>query len=142
MNVFSTKYNADVFSIGLFILRVGAGVLMINHGYDKFIKFDEMHPKFMTFMGLNTSITLGLVVFAELFCSILLILGLFTRLICIPLIILCIVIVFQANNADVFGKAELGALYLSIYLALLFTGPGKFSIDHLMSKNAGGKRLR
>jgi putative oxidoreductase len=142
MNVFSTKYNADIFSIGLLILRLGAGILMINHGYDKFIKFDDMHPKFMTFMGLNTSISLGLVVFAELFCSILLILGLFTRLICIPLIILCIVIVFQANNADFFGKAELGALYLSIYLAILFTGPGKFSIDDLMSKKTGGKRVR
>jgi len=138
----STKFNADLFSIGLFLLRLGAGILMINHGYDKFIKFDEMHPKFMSFMGLNTSITLGLVVFAELFCSILLILGLFTRLICIPLIILCIVIVFQANNADFFGKAELVALYHSIYLSVLFTFAGEFSIDHLISKNAGGKRVR
>lgn len=133
-NLFSTKYNAAACNTGLFVLRLGTGLLMAYHGYDKLIHYNEMKVKFMSFMGLNPSATLALVVFAELFCAALIVVGLFTRLACIPLIILTVVIIFQVGNGDFFGKQELPALYLSTYIALLFTGPGKFSIDNMISK--------
>ncbi len=133
-NLFSTKYNAAAYNTGLLVLRIGAGLLMAYHGYDKIMQYNEMKVKFMSFMGLNQSATLALVVFAELFCAVLIVVGLFTRLACIPLIILTVVIIFQVGNGDLFGKQELPALYLSAYIALLFTGPGKFSIDNMISK--------
>ncbi len=126
-NLFSTKYNAAAYNTGLLVLRIGAGLLMASHGYDKLIHYNEMKIKFMSFMGLNPSATLALVIFAELFCAVLIVVGLFTRFACIPLIILTVVIIFQV------GK-ELPALYLFAYIALLFTGPGKFSIDNMISK--------
>ncbi len=132
--IFSTKYNAGAFSFGLLILRLGGGLLMAKHGYDKLMNFNAIQSKFMSFMGLSPSMTLGLVIFAELVCALFLVIGLFTRLACIPLIILFVVIIFQVGTADFFGKEELPALYLASFIAILFTGPGKISLDNMISK--------
>ncbi len=132
--LFSTRYNAGGHNLALLILRLGFGILMANHGYDKLVHFSEYQPQFMDFMGLGKPLSLGLTVFAELFCSVLLVLGLFTRLACIPLIIVTLVIIFKANDADFFGKAEIAVLYFTGYLALLFTGAGRWSVDNMISK--------
>lgn len=134
MKLLSTNYSASAFNIGMLLLRVFSGGLMANHGYDKFLKFKTMQAGFMNFMGLGTRTSLGLVVFAEFFCAILLIIGLFTRIATIPLIFLVCVIIFKVSNADVFGKAELPALFLGAYLTILFIGPGKISIDGMLGK--------
>jgi putative oxidoreductase len=71
-------------------------------------------------------------VFAEFFCSILLILGLFTRLAAIPLVIGMAVAAFVVHGADPFAAKELSLLYLFIYVALIFTGPGRHSVDYVL----------
>jgi putative oxidoreductase len=75
-----------------------------------------------------------LVVFAELFASILLLAGLASRMALIPLIINMLVAFFIVHAADPFANKELAFLYLIVYIALMITGPGKFSIDYYMSK--------
>ncbi len=132
--LFSTKYNAGGHNLALLVLRIGFGILMANHGYDKLVHFSEYQAQFMDFMGIGRPTCLALTIFAELFCSVLLVLGLFTRLACIPLIIVTLVIIFKANNADFFGKAEIAVLYFTAYLALLLTGAGRWSVDNMISK--------
>ena len=130
----STRYNAGAYNTGLLILRLGAGILMANHGYAKLENYNEMKLKFMEFMGLSPSITLALLIFAELVCAILIVIGLFTRLACIPLIISCTYALWKSHNWDVFGAGELATLFLAAFITLLFTGPGKASIDNMISK--------
>jgi putative oxidoreductase len=130
----STKYNAGAYNTGLLILRLGAGILMANHGYMKLEHYSEMSAKFTSFIGLSPAITLGLVIFAELVCAILITIGLFTRFACIPLIISCTYGLAKAHAWDVFGKGELITLFLAAFLTILFTGPGKASIDNMISK--------
>ena len=133
--LFSTKYNAGAYSTGLLILRLGAGILMANHGYMKFQHFNEMSEKFKaTFIGLSPEISLALLIFAELLCAILIAIGLFTRLACIPLIISSMYALWKAHNWDVFAKGELITLFLIVFITLLFTGAGKASIDNMISK--------
>ena len=132
--IFSTRYSAGAFNVGMLLFRIAIGALMMMHGYDKLVHFDKYAGEFMNFMGLGTKVSLSLCIFAEFFCSILLILGFFTRLATIPLIITMCVIVFQVGKGDVFGKAEIGALYLAGYILILFIGPGKASVDGLISK--------
>jgi len=72
--------------------------------------------------------------FAEFFCSVFIILGLFTRLACIPLIIAMSVALFIANQGDFFGAGESAGLFLTCFVALLFTGPGKVSLDRFVAK--------
>jgi len=130
----STKYSAGAFSAAMLVLRLGLGILMMAHGYNKLIHFGEMQHKFMNFMGMGSTMSLALVVFAEFFCSLFLIIGLFTRLAAIPLIIATCVMVFKAHNGDVFGEGETAALYLTGYLVLLFVGPGRVSVDSMIGK--------
>ena len=130
----STKYSAGAFNAAMLLLRLGLGILMMKHGYDKLTGFTDLEPKFMNFMGMGSTMSLALLVFAEFFCSLFLILGLFTRLAAIPLIIATCVMVFKAHNGEVFGDAETAALYLTGYLVLLFVGPGRVSVDSMIGK--------
>lgn len=130
----STRYNAGAYNTVLLILRLGAGILMANHGYMKLVNYNEMKLKFMEFMGLSPSITLALLIFAELVCAILIVIGLFTRFACIPLIISCTYALSQSHKWDVFDEGEKITLFLIAFVTILFTGPGKISIDKMISK--------
>lgn len=130
----STKYSAGAFNAALLLLRLGLGILMMNHGYEKLQHFSDMQNKFMNFMGIGSTASLALLVFAEFFCSLFLILGLFTRLAAIPLIIATCVMVIKAHHGDVLGDGETAALYLVGYLVLLMVGPGRVSVDNMIGK--------
>jgi putative oxidoreductase len=141
--LFSWKYSDNATSFGLLVLRFAVGGLMIPHGFSKLKGFGKMidDGKNGSPMGwvspfdfLSAEISLGLVVFAEFFCACLIVIGLMTRLACIPAIINMGVAVFLAHQGRIFGDGEHGMLYLCGYMALLFTGPGKFSMDRLIGK--------
>ena len=132
--LYSSKYSAGAVNTALFILRVGAGILIMKHGYDKLTHFNTMQDKFMNFLHMGSTVSLVFVIFAEFFCAILLILGLFTRLACVPLIIDMCVAFFIVQNADFFGKGEHEVLFLISFVTILFTGPGRISVDGMMGK--------
>src|ERR1700712_672668 len=100
--LFSVKYSSGAFNTAMFVLRVGFGVLILMHGYDKLVHFNNYKTQFIPFLGMSSSISLSLAIFAEFFCAILLILGLFTRFAAIPLIITMSVALFKAHDGKVF----------------------------------------
>ena len=130
----STAYTDLSFNLATFILRVSLGALMIPHGYNKLVNFAKYKGDFMNFLGLGPTLSLGLTVFAEFFCSVFLIMGLFTRPVVAILIIAMLVAVFKAHNGDIFGDGEHGSLFLAGYLAILLVGPGKASLDGILGK--------
>ncbi len=132
--ILSTKYSTGAFNLGMLILRLGVGVLIASHGYSKLIHFNETKHHFMNFIGLGSTVSLALVVFAEFFCSIFLILGLFTRLTVIPIIIVMTVALFKVHNGDLFAEGEKAAIYLAGALTILLCGPGRVSVDGLIGK--------
>lgn len=114
------------------LLRLIFGGLMIPHGYAKLTHFAEYQNDFLNLLGMGTTVSLGLAIFAELGCSILLVMGLLTRLALIPLIVTALVIVFSAHGGEILGDGEHGFLYLAVYVSLLLTGPGQYSVDQLL----------
>lgn len=116
------------------ILRAGLGLLMIPHGYGKYSRFEEMSGQFMDFMGLGSSISLGLAVFAELICSAMLVLGLATRAVLIPLIITMLTAAFIAHAGGPLGEKEHSLMYLIGYLSIFIMGAGKYSLDAMVFK--------
>ncbi|MEO8584226.1 MAG: DoxX family protein [Flavitalea sp.] len=130
----SIRYTAAAFNFALFILRVGAGSLIMMHGYNKLIHFQESKRTFMNFMGLGSAVSLGMVTFAEFFCGILVIIGLLTRLATIPIMIAMSVVIIVKSNMDFFGKAEHPTLFFIVFFAILILGPGKASVDGVISK--------
>jgi putative oxidoreductase len=130
----STSYPAWAFNLAMLLLRIGMGVLMIPHGYDKLVHFAAYKKDFINFLGLGSTVSLGLVVFSEFFCSIFVLIGLFTRFTVIPIIISTSVAVIKAHNLDIFGDGEHGSLFVVGLIVLLLCGPGKASVDGLSGK--------
>jgi putative oxidoreductase len=118
---------------GLLLLRLCGG-LMLLHGWSKYTDFTEGSKDWPDPFHVGSAASYGLTVFAELFCAILLLPGLFTRIALVPLIVLMIVIVFIIHSEDTFADREHSIMYLMIYIALLFTGPGKYSLDNIIHK--------
>jgi putative oxidoreductase len=133
--LFSTRVSENALGFALLVLRVGAGSLMLmQHGLDKLMHFSQKSGAFADPFGIGSTASLALTVFAEFFCAIFIILGLFTRLATIPLIINMGVALLVAHKGDFFGKGELAGLFLIVFITLLFTGPGKVSLDRLIAK--------
>lgn len=118
-------------SVGLLVLRIGVGVMMMVHGYQKMQGFAEMAGGFPDPLGVGNKTSLILAISAEFGCSLLLLIGLATRLAAVPLAFTMIIALFVIHGADPWQKKELAAIYLLIYGTLIFTGPGKLSLDHL-----------
>jgi putative oxidoreductase len=130
----STKYSKGGFNLAMLILRLGVGVLLASHGYDKLIHFHDMENKFMNFLSLGQTVSLSLVVFAEFFCAILLILGLFTRFAAIPIIVVMSVALFKVHDGQLFSEGEKATIYLAGALTILLCGPGRISIDGIIGR--------
>ena len=128
----SIKYSASAFNFAILLLRLVFGILIMNHGYDKLIHFGDKHNTFMNFLGIGSTLSLALVIFAEFFCGLFVILGLFTRLSVIPIIIVLAVAVFKAHHGAVFGDGQPATLYLTAFTVLLFVGPGRVSVDSMI----------
>jgi putative oxidoreductase len=121
---------------GLLAIRLLSGGMMLTHGLPKFDRlFGEGPVKFADPFGLGPEISLGMVLFAEVGCSLLVMLGFKTRWATIPLMITMLVAAFYAHDADPFGKKELSLLFFTIFLSILISGGGRFSLDGLKGKS-------
>lgn len=115
------------------ILRLGFGILMIPHGWGKLQNFGPYSEKFISFMGLGSTLSLALCIFAELICSALLVIGLFSRFATVPLLITTFVIM-NFHNWELFGDYDLVPAFMLGYFSILILGPGKYSLDYFLSK--------
>ena len=72
----------------MLLLRVGAGGLMVPHGWGKLERLRtglaEGEVRFYDWMGLGEELSLGLAVFGELVAPAFIVLGLFTRWMSVP----------------------------------------------------------
>lgn len=118
-------------AVAITLLRITFGLLMLIHGYDKVIHFSGKAPNFFDLLGLGGEITLGLVIFSEVFCSALLCVGLFTRIALIPLIFTMCMAFFVVHNNSLFIEKEIALIYMLVYLFIFISGPGKISLDYL-----------
>jgi putative oxidoreductase len=83
-------------------------------------------------LHVGSVLSLTLAVFAEFFCSVLVIFGLMTRLAAVPVVIMMTVAISLIHAADPIEKKELAFLYLVPFLALIFTGAGRYSLDGIV----------
>jgi putative oxidoreductase len=133
--------NEWMLSLGLLVLRLGAGgLLLYGHGWGKITKFAERAPKFADPIGLGSETSFALVVFAEVFCAAAVMLGLGTRLAAVPIVIFTVVAAFVQHGADSFGDKELAFVYGVPMLALIFTGGGQYSLDAAIGRMKRGRR--
>jgi putative oxidoreductase len=118
-------------NIGSFFLRI-ACALMLMHGWNKLSHFSEKVDKFPDPLHVGHTLSLSLTIFAEFFCTIFVVAGLFTRMALLPLIFCLIVIIFVVSAKNSLEDREGALMYLLVYLATFYIGPGKYSLDHLL----------
>lgn len=142
-------------SIGLFLLRLGAGGFMTGHGWEKVqMLLDGRAADFGDPLGLGPTTSLVLAAVAEFLCALLVTVGFATRLATIPTAIMMGVAAFVvygshpwtmsegaskflAGAAQDWNSKEPALLFLAAFVALFFTGPGQISLDaHLRRRRA------
>jgi putative oxidoreductase len=125
--------------VGLFILRVGFGLLMlINHGWGKITSGPEQWAKLgetMALFGLGFAPTFWgfMAALAESVGALLLVVGLLAR----PAAILLILNMTVAASMHIItgNGSPLTAIYFwLVFVTLLITGPGKYAVDYFFSK--------
>lgn len=129
-------------SLGLLVLRVIAGLGLMLHGWPKI-------QNAFSWMGPNAGVPgflQALAALSEFGGGLALILGLLTPLAALGIAITMLVAATTVHMAkgDPFvrsgpppgGSYELAAIYFAIALLLLLAGPGRFSLDYLLGRNA------
>lgn len=134
----STGFGGLGPSIGVLALRlVFGGVMAFVHGWGKLSQFSQMASQFPDPLGVGSQVSLGLTVFAEFFCALGVTVGLLTRLAAFALSFTMGVACFVVNAGASFADREMSLLFFAAYLAILFLGPGRFSLDTLLGDRHG-----
>lgn len=131
--LFPYKPDDTAMSSLLLAFRILFGFLLLSHGLQKLVNFSVMSGSFPDPLGMGGSVSLGLAIFAEMFCSIAFILGLLYRLVLIPMIFTMGVAFFIIHGNDPFAVKELAFVYLAVFVIMYIAGPGKFSLDRMIA---------
>ncbi|RYY50981.1 MAG: DoxX family protein [Chitinophagaceae bacterium] len=124
---------ANATDVGLLLARLGIAALMLTHGLPKLMMLFSGAPvQFPPVMGMSVGLSLSLAVFAEVGCSLMLLFGFATRMAVLPLISTMLVAALFIHAADPFAKQEPALQYLLVYILLLFSGSGRYSVDYLL----------
>lgn len=121
-------------NLSLLILRLAGGLMMLSHGYPKFMKLINGDFRFADPIGLGEEVSLVATVFAEFICSILVALGLYTRLASVPVLFTMLIAALVVHSGDPFGKQELGLLYAAVFAVTALNGGGNYSLDKIIRK--------
>ena len=118
----------------LSVLRIMAGLLFLQHGTAKHLKF----PVVPNFAKLAPTSMPGIAGYLELVGGVLLILGLFTRCTAFVLSGLMAVAYFMTHNPrgffPILNAGELAVLYCFVFLYIAAAGAGPWSIDAMRRK--------
>lgn len=138
--LFPSQPRSTKASLFLLIMRVFFGLLLMNHGIQKWGNYHELSATFPDPLGLGSPLSLGLAIFGELVCSMAFIIGLFYRLAMLPMIFTMAMAFFIIHGSDAFAVKELALIYLVVFVLMYISGPGKFSVDYLLGKELSKRR--
>jgi putative oxidoreductase len=120
--------------------RITLGVLFMSTGWGKVHNLAKV-TAFFTDLGIPApGLNAHVVSFVELIGGALLLVGLASRLAALPLIVSMAVAILTAQRDQIHGLPDLFGLVEWTYLALLLwvaiAGPGKISLDYLLTRRA------
>lgn len=120
----------------LFSRLLFGATMLIAHGLPKLMSFSQRMNTFPDPLGVGSSLSLGLTIFAEVLCAGLLALGLFTRWVSGPLAVTMAVAAFIVHAGDPWHKKELAFVYMVGYIICGLLGSGRFSLDFVIRKKS------
>jgi putative oxidoreductase len=128
-------------SMGLFLLRLGAGGLMIyGHALSKMLLIRDLPIVFPDPFGIGDGRSWGVIVFAEFVCSAFVMLGIATRYSAVPPLLVMLVSALSLPSGALWSAREIYFLYALPFFVLTFTGGGDYSVDELFLGGKSGRR--
>src|SRR5262249_40593810 len=94
--------------------------------------------KFPDPLHVTPPVSLALATFAEFFCALAVLFGIATRPAAGLVAFTMFVAGFVVQSGQPWGDRELAGAYLVVFLALVFTGAGRFSLDRVFSPSQRG----
>lgn len=132
--LFREPQSGAVKSALLLIARIVFGLMFLSHGIAKWVMFNDYAQAFPDPIGIGGTLSFWLAVFAEIVCSLGFIIGALYRICLIPMIFTMLVAFLIVHAGDPFSVKELALMYLTIFVLMFMTGPGKYSIDAYIEK--------
>jgi putative oxidoreductase len=116
-------------SWALLFMRVSAALLLLQvHGLPKLLYWHSELQRIEDPFGLGAPLTLGLAVFAEVFCPLLLIAGVCARLACLPILAVLLVALVFVHPQWSLEEGQFAWWMLILFGGLAMAGPGAYRV--------------
>ena len=135
-------------NLSRFFIRVFAGVMFLQFGVRQMANYDFFVQHFPNMLGLGSFATLNIMITIEVVCSVMLIFGFLTRISTIlPTLSMIVAECYVLSNNMILSdlpmdekafltSLQLGyvpMLFVGMFVFILLSGPGKISVDYLLS---------
>lgn len=122
-------------------LRLFTGIMFMQFGIRQWTYFNDISHTMVGVMGMSGETTLVLMIIIEIVCSTLIIVGLFSRLAVLPPLVTMIIaenVLLKIMDVapEMLFSTQPGyvpILFIGIFVYMLLAGPGKVSLDYLIS---------
>lgn len=129
---FPQDYPSPVYSRFLLGMRLLFGVLFITHGYEKLMDYEVLAAVFPDPLGMGASLSLTLVILAEVFCAMAFVAGFLFRLSLLPMIF-AMGVAFFSWHGGLMPDGELSLIYFVVFVMMFVAGPGRYSLDNFIA---------
>lgn len=136
--LFCTGYTYS--NLSRLFLRLFVGVMFLHVCARQFLDLGHLPQEFPSFWGMSPDASMTLLLIIEALCAAFIILGFLTRIAVVPpLLVMCIAewVVIQAYDTvtpTLFTfQPGYPVMFIGIFLFLLLSGPGKISLDYIIS---------
>ncbi len=114
---------------------------MLTHGAGKMkMLFRGEFEGFPDPLGLGSTVSLIGAASSEFVFALLVVAGVGTRIVAIPPAVTMLVAATIVHGGQPIGNMELALLYLAMFVTLIFTGGGRFSVDELLARRKAAKK--
>ena len=116
---------------GLLVLRVVLGAMLFyKHGLEKITRFSQMSSHFPNPVHIGSHASLIFALISDAICSVLVFFGLGTRVAAFIIVVnMSVALYFVHHMALRQDHGEMMMVYLAGFIALIFAGGGRYSLD-------------
>jgi putative oxidoreductase len=132
LNLFTTRSFRFDLVLLLYRIMVSSSLIVV-HGLQKLINFQNESKNFPDPLGLGITFTFYFALVASVICPVFIIAGLFTRVACAVVLTLTLSGLFLVHLHSPLSVADTPYIYSVGLLLILFLGPGAYSLDNFFS---------
>lgn len=141
-NLYLASSGYSYTNLGRLFLRLFVGIMLIQFGVRQLTYFHEIKSIFPSVLGMDSELSLIVLISIEIICSLFIMMGFLTRLMSVvPLVVMIVAEYFILSDFTQQAsymlnwqqQGYLPVMFCGIYFFLLLVGPGKISIDYFLS---------